>query len=308
MAIGDLLDDAWQIELRDTLFVTACEPDESPSLIITTWLDGFGVPETRNDDVERPMEHGLFASPQFLGGRSMTVGVIVRADTFPEFRDGCRSLGLAWAPVSIEDDDLVVPMAFTMEDANVRYVVYGKPMRAVFGYANHALFSGPSGSVSDAALCEFLATDPRVYALDESAIEVLTAHTEGGLAFPHAFPHAFGTVIAGDVDCVNEGNIETYPTLTVTAGADGATGILINNHTTGKQWITAQTLTAGQTLTIDMAARTAMRNPGDSDVTNLTVRPPSDWFPLIPGTNVVSLDAAGAGTTLTIAWHHAYLI
>lgn len=305
MAVGDLLTEPWSIELREVLFAM-CDECVSP-LIITAWLDGFGVPETRDGDVERPMAHGFFASPQFLGARTMTVAIMARAESSDALYAAVTALGRAWAPVSVEDPDLVIPMAFTMDDPNRRFVVYGKPKRAAFGYANHAKFTEVGTYISDAALCEFIATDPLIYNLDEDTATATLGETFGGLAFPHGFPHGFGSTVNGNQLAINAGSIATYPVITVTAGGAGATDIELINVTTDKSWSIDLGVAAADTLVVDMAARTAMLG-GVADRTAFVIRPPSEWWALEPGTNEVALHATGDGTVAEVAWHSAWLL
>lgn len=299
---GDLLDGPWQIELRGVKMDGA---DCDTNLVVSSFLDGFGVPSGRNLDEFRPMRHGVFASPQFLGGRTMTCEVVVQADTLADFMDAMQDLARAWAPVSIHDSDLTIPLAFTLADTT-KYLVWGKPMRAEARYATLARVY-PEKAFSDATVCEFFATDPRIYVLTIDAASLGIGTSSGGHGFPLGFPHGFGMASSGSSDCVNAGNIETYPTITVTPGPAGASGIEIINQTTGKTWATSLVLGADEWLVIDMGERTAKLN-GTADRSTYTIRPPSEFFALEPGTNLLTLNATGNGTTARVEWRAAYLM
>lgn len=140
MSTGDTLTDVFEVELRETHFAAcAADCDDDYQLIITEFLDGFGVPQTRNADDQRPQRHGLFPSPQYLDGRTMTVAILAKAPDQAGLHSARVALGAAWAPVVDTDDDLVIPLAFTLDDAAVKYVVYGKPLQARWGYRRTAL-------------------------------------------------------------------------------------------------------------------------------------------------------------------------
>lgn len=304
MALGDTLDGPWQIELRGVHFDGADCLDSG--LIVTDPIDGLGVPPTRDGDVPIPMRHGLFPSPQFLGGRQLVFGVAAIGTTSDEFHEAVRDLGRALAPVDPADSDLVVELAFTLDTLDRAYFVRGKPQRAATGYRVLARVA-PRAYFSEAAVCEFLATDPRVYGLDEHTANLTLGESSGGHGFPLGFPHGFGTATAGGANCENAGSIETYPTITVTAGGSGASAISLINTTTGAEWEISLSLDAGDTLVVDMGEQTALLN-GTADRSPFVIRPPSEWWALLPGDNEVTLVASGVGTSAVVAWHDAYLL
>lgn len=306
LTAGDLLDGPFQVELRGVLMqAIGCEGP----LVVTQVLDGFGVPDTRNQDVPKPQRHGLYASPQFLGGRSMFVAVAAFASSIAALMAAKADLGGAWAPVDFATDaDYVIPLAFTLADAATKYVVFGKPMRAPWGYATLARTYLSAHPFVDEALCEFLATDPLVYGLDlRSAVATLGTIT-GGHGWPHGWPHGWGTATPGSASCVNIGNQAVSPRVTIAAGTDTLANPSLLNLTTGQAWQIAITLAAGDFLVVDFAARSVLLN-GTSDRGNLVVRPPSEWWQLQPGTNVVQFGGTGTGSpSANIEWHDGYLI
>lgn len=281
----------------------ACNP-----LVVADWLDGLGVPPTRDNDKFRAQQHGLFASPQYLGGRLLRWGVLGVAATPALLRTAMTNLGTAMAPVRDDDTDLVVELVFTLESAATKYLVYGKPQRAAIGYRNFALsYEDGLSAYTEKAVCEFLATDPRVYALTQQLASMGIGSSSGGLAFPFAFPFSFGAAAPGSAVITNGGNFPTFPTLTITAGGSGASGIRVLNVTTGKEWSITITLAAADTLTVDMQNGTVFLN-GTASRDNLVNRPPSEWWALEPGANTVQFIATGAGSTLDVRWRDAWLL
>lgn len=304
MAVGDLLSGPFQVELRDVLMdACACE-----GLIVTEWLDGFGVPATRDNDQPRPQRDGLFASPQYLGGRAMLLGVAALADSTTELMALMEDLGTAFGPVSDTDSDLVIEMAFTLADAGQKYLVRGKPQRAATGYKTVArIWRRTPRPFTESALCEFLATDPLIYDADAGSASSGFGSSSGGLAFPFAFPFAFGSATPGAVTVSNEGNARTYPTFTFQAGASGLSGIIVTNNLTGDQWGIALTLGAADSLVVDMDAHTVLLN-GTADRASFVTRPPSVWLYADPGDTTFSWVGTGAGSTMTVSWRSAWLL
>lgn len=307
MAAGDLVVGPFQVELQGVLMdALACD-----GLIVSEWLSGFGVPQGRVSVVPRPMRHGLFAGPQYMDGRVHSWSVVASAGSWADLLAEQTDLGTAFSPVPDTDTDYVVPLVYTLGDGSTKYRVNGIPTRAEWGYARalRTLHNGGFAPTTwnDGALCEFLATDPLIY---EDTLQSATATlgvSSGGLALPHGFPHAFGTATSGAAVCVNGGNATTFPTITVLAGGSGASGITLLNDTTGEDWSITLTLSAGDTLVVDMAANTVLLN-GTADRAPFVNRPGSVWFGLPSGTSNVTLQATGAGTTASVEWRDAFLI
>lgn len=307
MAEGDLITGPWQVELQGIL-MDGQGGANGAALTIVRWLTGFGVPPGRVMSVDKPLQHGSFPGPQYMDDRSMTVAVLARGDTWDDLMDAVNDLGMAFAPVPDTDEDYVVPMVFTMDDETVKYRVYGRPTRAEWGYSAPAHFGTEPCAFADAALCEFLASDPRLYFDTLHSQNLTLGVTSGGLDISdHTFPHGFGSASSGAAVCTNDGNVMTYPVITVTAGGSGASGIELQNTTTGKSWSITLTVAAGDTLVVDFGARSALLN-GTASRSPFINRPPSEWWGLQPGDNTVVLQATGAGTTATVQWRDARLM
>lgn len=306
MAAGDLLTGAFQIELRSILMEAN---NTHAGLIVQDWFDGLGVPPTRNDDKLRPQQHGAFASPQYLGERVLTWTVVPRGTSPSTTLDRIEDLGTAMSPVLDTDTDLVIELAFTLADGGQKYLCYGKPGRAAFGYRNYLrTYDRGQGTLADAAVCEFICTDPRIYdATLQTTSTGLGSSTGGWDVGGWSFPFGFGTSTPGTAAVTNAGNIRTYPTILITAGGSGLSGIVITNNATGEQWSINITLAAADTLTIDMLNHTVLLN-GSATRASLVNRPPSVWFGLDPGNTSVSWTGTGAGSTMAVSVRSAWLL
>lgn len=309
MAEGDLITGAWQIELQGVLMVANCQDDEN--LVVTQWPSGFGVPAGRRSMVAKPLRHGMFAGPQYMDTREFQWAVMATGATWSELLDAVEALGTAFSPVPDTTPGYTVPMIFTLDDPDVQYRVEGIPTRSAWGYQAAVMFPD-DGTIrfADGALCEFLATDPLIYENTVASAEATLGTASGGLDMAppgHDFPHAFGTATSGAAICENEGNATTYPVITITAGVSGASGIRLLQDTTGEEWGITLTMNAGETLVIDMARRTVLLE-GTADRAQFVNRPDSVWFGLVPGTNAVTLQASGTGTTALVEWRNARLM
>ena len=305
MAFGDLLDDVFQVELREVLFDSKnCDN----GLVITEFLSGFGVPQTRNQEVNISLRHGQYASPQYLGARPMNISIAAWADSIANLMALKSNLGFAFAPIDAATDaDFVIPLCFTLADAAEKYVVFGKPIRAEWVYNTLLRTYGSNNPFSDTAVCEFLATDPRIYSLTPKTGNLTLGVTTGGHGWPHGWPHGWGTATPGSATCINAGNFMTYPTITISAGAGAFTNPILTNATTGESWTIALGLAIGDTLVVDMAAQTALLG-GTANRESLVTRPPSSWWALASGSNVIQLGGTGATGTAVVSWRDAYLI
>lgn len=303
MAEGDLITGPWQLELRGVLMdAQACD-----GLIITEWLSGFGVPGGRRYQVPRPLQNGMFPGPQYMDARALEWSVAAVGDSWAELLSAHSDLGSAMAPVEDTDPDYTIPLVFTLGDGATKYRVVGQPERAEWGYGLALRTAGSDRPFTDGARCSFVASDPRIYSNEESSATATLGTSSGGLGFPHGFPHGFGTATSGAAVCENEGNTLSYPVIEVVANSAGASGIKLLQDTTGEEWSITLTLSAGDTLTVDMGARSVVLN-GTASRAPFVNRPPSAWFGLEPGTNYVTLQASGAGTTATVRWRDAFLL
>lgn len=118
----------------------------------------------------------------------------------------------------------------------------------------------------------------------------------GGLTIPIDIPLSVSvTTVSGSVN--NTGDLDSYPVITAPGPFSGLT---ITNTTTGKSVsFPALTVAAGDTLTVDMDARTAT-------VAGVNVMPfrsaDSQSWPLVPGTNNLTASTSSGGVTITLTW------
>jgi phage-related protein len=108
--------------------------------------------------------------------------------------------------------------------------------------------------------------------------------------------------IESDETLQNAGNENTEPTLIINGPGSGFT---VENVTTGESFYIDYTLLEGETIEIDMTAKTVLFN----GLTNIYDKFTGDFFSLVPGSNEITLDIdsdSGAETNLVISWRDAY--
>lgn len=141
---------------------------------------------------------------------------------------------------------------------------------------------------------------------DENSRTIFPGGTQsGGLAFPAAFPWAFGTGSPAGVSLITVGGTAPTPPIIRIYGPVTAPGI--TNTTTGQtmQFVSSYTVPAGQYVSIDCDAVTVLAN----DDPTLTRMNSVDWsqstfWQLQPGGNQVAFTGSGLSqiTQTVISW------
>lgn len=251
-------------------------------------ITGFqiGSPAPRAVTDLRPSDHGATDATRYYGPRIIEVtGRIVGTDTADlwvraDALKGALALG-SWHVLRFRRKGLDYD-----ERALVR-VDSPVDMPLTLGSSRHLPFG-----------VSLFAADPRLYSDTESSgsYDPTDAGT-GGLFFPLVFPLDFDVADgSAQLSAVNEGTISTPPTFVITGPVVNP---IIDNDTTGESIYTQNcALSAGDTLSIDVATRTAL-------LEGTTARPDlidvslTDWFYLAPGQNLLRLRGSGmsAGET-----------
>lgn len=143
-----------------------------------------------------------------------------------------------------------------------------------------------------------LAPDPRKYGVLATKSLVLPI-LSGGIVPPLTPPFTVtGSTSVSQATLVNSGNTTSYPVLTITGPCPPAT---IVNLTTSDAIRVVDAVPAGQSLTIDVLAGTAVTGGQSRRVLG-------SWWGLRPGVNEVAFRAAGydAAAGLSVAYRSAW--
>lgn len=250
-------------------------------------------PAPRNSGTDRPQDHGQFDAPSYLQARIITLEGTAVAPT-------AEAQYLAADIISsvCADPAVLYPLVVTEP---------GRPARRCMVRLNDATkVSAPygDGTVFDWNV-QLKAPDPRRYADDLTSVPLsLPASSGVGITLPVTLPFPIPTSgsSTGTATVVNAGTLATPPVVTFV-------GPLIDprvaNITTGRTLGLTITLDAGQTLIVDMAARTVLL--GGTVSRAYTITPGSAWWDLPPGSSDLVLTGGGGAGTATVtfrsAWH-----
>jgi Phage tail protein len=263
--------------------------------------DGLGLPDVRTSDVDLPQESGIVALGDFHSARSLTFVLCVSMADGGAAWDLLRRLAGEWQARTAN-----IPLQLCMTTGQT-YVVTGRPRQFE---ADTSLLR--LGKVTVTAV--FVCTDPRLYdVVQDLATANLPAVGVGnnGLCLgtgdvalclstgPNAL--CVPATLNGEITITNEGNTDTFPRVTFFGPADRPA---ITNQTTGRVVSLSGTLSASDQILVDMRRHTVEVN-GTPHYDRL-VR--ADFWPLVPGENLVALSQFGTGaTTAQIMWRNAWL-
>lgn len=141
---GELITADWQIELRGTLMGAA-----TGFRITPPGIEGLGVPQVKDNDVELDGADGSYATRDYNAGRLVTVAFLVTAATQSAALARLRDLNTVWAPATSAD------LQLHMRLPGWRFKVLGRP-RGVEQDISAARF----GVVK--ALASFFCPDPTI--------------------------------------------------------------------------------------------------------------------------------------------------
>lgn len=262
-------------------------------------IDGLiDLPDLSTGDVPYAGRHGLAAGSDWMRGRSIRLTIEVYGDTDAELSARFNELTAAFAPAHDE-----VPLVFQI------------PGIAGGGKAQvDARVRRRSGSIDrqwyyriPVVVIELFCTSPYLFASD-AASGLISAtlpiyEVSGGAEFDATFDLGFGTVgTSGTALITNTGSADTAPTVTFTGPVTNPT---ITNLSTSEYWGYDGTVASGDTLTVDMGARTVLVN-GSVNRYYLTASGSTFWeLPVGDSTVRYTADAVTASTatiTARSAW------
>lgn len=250
------------------------------------------LPDVRVSDTPRPSDHGLFAGTDLAGGRAVEIELEVRGDDDADFR---ANVAAFTAATVIRTDE--IPLCFRLPSLGGDRRIYARARRRVLPTDLGYQFGVGRATV------QFLASDPRVYAETQTSLNTAAATSGGGRTYDRTYPLTYaagGT--GGTVSADNVGNFPTRPTITITGPC---TTPRVENVTTGEFISCDLTLASGDTLVIDMEARTVLAG-GTASRYNTLVSGSTFWD-LDPGVSSLKFTTADTQGTVSIVFRSAWL-
>jgi hypothetical protein len=254
-------------------------------------LEGWDSPDIRAEFTERESDHGSWASPVYLGSRPITLTGTVEAQSRSALQVAMEQL---YTAAGLGDTTLIVWEA--------------EPKQATVRRSGKPLAQYVSDRVATYSVM-VTAADPRRYSTTLQSGTTGLPSTTGGLTFPVTFPITFSaTTVAGQINAVNSGTMDTRPVLTITGPVVAPSVAALYPDGTVKQLIYSQDLQSGDQLVIDTDAHTVTLNGTVSRRRFLTI--PAGW-PTIPASGSVSYQfqsgTYNATATLTATWRSAWM-
>lgn len=260
--------------------------------VLCTHIDGLDdEPPARLNDTARDQDDGSWVSPFWLGDRVLTLDFTLLSNGDPV---AFRSLLQAFK-AAFQKTDTVQPLL--IDDGT----------RVVFGRVTNRHIARDRNYYAGAAqaVVEFTCADPRVYDATLQQQTVMLPVPPGGSSWPWVWPVSWGgATTSGQITAVNAGDYPMRPTIVIAGPVDNPT---VENVTAGKHLSLAISLSAIDTLTIDLDARSIVLDGTGPRRNALTSD--SSWWQLAPGTNIVNYRAntVAVGSTMTMSWRSAWI-
>jgi hypothetical protein len=258
--------------------------------------------ETETLTSDLPRYHGGIPSDAYTHPRIIEVDLGVKPSTRARALKAFQPEPETEQPLQVVWDD-ETGTAQTALRVNCRVQRRGGPSRSRATEFNTALFS-----------VQLVASDPALYseALTSESLDPFAP--AAGLSYPVTYPKVYGAAGSGAGTVVtNTGDWETWPTITIMAGAGTLTDPIVENLTVGKTLeLNANggvAIASGQSLIIEThpGLRSINFDSGASRYGRLS--DDSEFWPLIPGANELRFRASGstAGATATVEFRSAWI-
>ncbi len=258
-------------------------------------VQGFGVPNVRVGDTDRPLDHGLFYGRDFISGRTITIDLTVIGTSDSDAMNNLDALLAAWTPVS-SDATTTKPLIVNLAGLADRQL-NGRPRRAS---ADVSRMVGNRIPVS----LEYVAADPRVYSNALKSATLVLAQSTTGRAYNRAYNYGYGAGSSASQLLTNAGDFATRPVVTINGPV---TNPFLENTTAGQTLFLSITLASGDVLVVDFDARTVIL--GGTASRYSAVQSGSTFWELAPGSSSIRFGASvyDPAASAAVQWRDAWL-
>ncbi|MEU9702815.1 phage distal tail protein [Streptomyces sp. NPDC014870] len=257
---------------------------------LTGWED---LPEYDSSDAERPTSHGAwpgsrYAKPRKVGGTVVLV---------PEYSAATAAVRALRQALALLDEERWLTVRLHGELLTVRARIAQRVIPADQGFATQG---------SSKMSVQWLATDPRRYAVNEQTVTTVAPQPESGLTWPLTWPLDWGQATStGDVVAENTGSAATHPVIAFHGPCSMPT---VTERTSRRRLRYAIDLAAGDVLVVDTAEGTVtLNNTASRRHTAMADSSPEELFLLEPGRTELAFrpDGAGQESLMTVRWRSA---
>lgn len=283
--------DEWQVQLGTLLM----GPDTPYDIAEAEGLDE--LPDLRDDDEDRPGQHGQDSGPDLASGRTVELTLEVMGTPDVPYTTALADLRRATVP---DEDGQTVPLWFRLPGLPVLRLDV-KPRRRRI----------PTNTEYEMGFAEadLQLRSPRPFAVgsERTASTGLVSSGGGGLAYPLAYPLEYGDAgSSGRVVLANAGTAPSWQTYTVWGPFD-ETGFEILDLSTGRRLVYSAAVDEGSWVVIDTATGRVLEQGTASRRFNLTR---AQWAPIRPAQSAaVQISALGipqASARLDVVWTDTY--
>jgi hypothetical protein len=268
VAAGDLVVADYQYEYSGLLM-------GSGTPYIMEKVEGlYSLPDLRSRDSDRQDEHGVYPGVDLLSSRRILLRVALNEVDATEVESLLANAGRAFRPGTVEES-----FVFQRPAQGGKRFVLAKTKRRSFDAEVDWKYTRGKGR----GTVELQASDPRIYSLTLKSAQVAMAS---------------GTSAAGDLVVTNEGDFDTWATITI---GGPTVDPRIQNADDDAREIKLQVTFTTETLVIDLKRKTVTVDGVDRyDV----VRNDSQWWKIQPGTNTIKYNRTGTtGSSLLVVEH-----
>ncbi|MFE8939051.1 phage distal tail protein [Streptomyces sp. NPDC000963] len=266
----------------------------TPFAVDKSGLSGWeDLPEYDSSDADRPTSHGAWPGSRFAKPRKVG-GTIVLMPEWDQVPEAVRALRQALA---LLDQERWLTVRLHGELLTVRARIAQRVVPADQGFATQG---------SSRMSVQWLAADPRRYAVNEQTATTPAPQPESGLRWPLTWPLDWGRATStGDIAVENTGSAATHPVITFRGPCSTPT---VAERGSTRRLRYAIDLAAGEELTIDTANGTVtLNNTASRRHTAMADSSPEELFLLEPGPTELSFrpDEASPEALMTVRWRSA---
>jgi len=255
-------------------------------------LDGWlELGDASLGDTPRPQAHGVYPGSVYSGSLSVTWNFILTG-TLADRVAMVRTLEHYFPMDGVER-----PVAAHLGD-EVWY-----RMARLTGRSMPVDYTFPSVGATSCSML-LVCADPRRYATTEKTARAMQPTSDGGLAYPLAYPLFYGTATSGGATVTNDGSVAT-PLVIAFQGPLTDPSLVVSGDVTWRLGFNL-TLADGESLVVDTSAGTVLLN-GNADRLYLVDNDsdPLSACVLSPGSSSVALVAASGSGSVTLSYHDA---
>ena len=257
---------------------------------LTGWED---LPEYDSSDADRPTSHGAWPGSRYAKPRKIGGTIVL----MPEWNGATEAIRALRQSLALLDEERWLTVRLHGELLAVRARIAQRVVPADQGFATQG---------SSKMSIQWLAADPRRYAVNEQAAVTTAPQPESGLTWPLAWPLNWGQAKStGDAVAENTGSAPTHPVIVFRGPCSMPT---VTERVSKRRLRYAIDLAAGDELVVDTAAGTVtLNNTASRRHTAMADSSPEELFLLEPGRTELAFrpDSATPDALMTIRWRSA---